>query len=874
MNFNPIVSTRQNKAVNSKLTIGQPNDRFEQEADATADQVIKMPQSPPPIQRKCEDCDEEQLQMKPLAESITPIIQKQSEEEEELQMKGFDSGVIQTKPAEASTDISSKLNQTKGSGSKLADGTNQFMSNAFGTDFSGVNIHTDTHAIQMNRSLNARAFTHGSDVYFNKGEYNPGSGEGKHLLAHELTHVVQQGGAKSKNNNPPQIQKTEAELRASFEDELDDFFVNVKNVWPAIRNENDQTARDNIKSDQILERKIRRHSSEMKLLKTYLLLTYQTESNYPVHFREIIDATDRWGTHEARINAVLRGVSQAERTELQQMPGLIEVLEDELSGSELDIATELLYTNIDAADTGSDSAGVPSYAVLERGERNDLNAWARTGFSGKDFSDVVILVREASDYEGGIAGRYILNDIALWALIADEYDPEEVWYLRMIARFKGKENFLKIAGQSDPYIENIWKYVGSAGTKEEELIAELNVINGDIASRVMLISDPWFVPMLEEELSGDDLALAFAAIGVSASVVSDKQKDLLKAIKKKDMASIRTILKHVDLTASELQTLRDDPKILEKMGAKLNGVQLAETSLLLKYGKAPMPANVTSLIQKFQENEVDASDIGDFLRNLPEAQQDTLINEPGIYLMLIDSGLSVDDRNSLLAAIRSNNPSWQTPGAEGTHRTRSPYTAAQRAVTLPVHFASNEIRIPLRFNIDVTGLPSEYEFSNSRIEDWIRAIDEHWNGRFIFRSGGKQFPLVFANYMAVDLPSPNKQIILKDAIGRSWVRGGAGKMQVYLRGTGGDGFEDSTMAHEFGHIIGNPDEYNLTDQDYLRLTGEQADGGRGGTDVKGMMGSHHSSTDLRDRHVAVVLMIVNQVRDVAKYPNPFTLGIA
>ena len=180
--------------IQPKLTVGQTNDRFEQEADAVADQVIKMPQSPPPIQRKCEDCEEEQLRMKPLSESITPIVQKQNEEEEELQMKGFDSGMIQTKPAETSLDISSKINQTKGSGSKLADGTNQFMSNAFGTDFSGVNIHTDTHAIQMSRSLGARAFTHGSDVYFNKGEYSPESGEGKRLLAHELTHVVQQKG--------------------------------------------------------------------------------------------------------------------------------------------------------------------------------------------------------------------------------------------------------------------------------------------------------------------------------------------------------------------------------------------------------------------------------------------------------------------------------------------------------------------------------------------------------------------------------------------------------------------------------------------------------------------------------------------------------
>lgn len=194
--------------IQPKLTIGQPNDQYEQEADVVADQVMRMPQAPLSIQRKCEDCEEEQLQMKPLSESITPIIQKQSEEEEELQMKGFDSGAIQMKSSEANSGLSSQLSQTKGSGSKLSESTNHFMSSAFGTDFSRVNIHTNSSAVQMNRSLNARAFTHGNDVYFNEGEYSPGSSDGKRLLAHELTHVVQQNALIGKR-----IQKAETDDR-------------------------------------------------------------------------------------------------------------------------------------------------------------------------------------------------------------------------------------------------------------------------------------------------------------------------------------------------------------------------------------------------------------------------------------------------------------------------------------------------------------------------------------------------------------------------------------------------------------------------------------------------------------------------------------
>ncbi len=66
------------------------------------------------------------------------------------------------------------------------------MESSFGTDFSGVRIHNDSSSVQMNKDLQAQAFTNGSDIYFNSGKYDTNSKGGKHLLAHELTHVVQQ----------------------------------------------------------------------------------------------------------------------------------------------------------------------------------------------------------------------------------------------------------------------------------------------------------------------------------------------------------------------------------------------------------------------------------------------------------------------------------------------------------------------------------------------------------------------------------------------------------------------------------------------------------------------------------------------------------
>ena len=67
------------------------------------------------------------------------------------------------------------------------------MEESFGRDFSDVRLHTDPEAVALNRRLGSQAFTYGKDIYFNEGKLNPATTEGKHLLAHELTHTIQQG---------------------------------------------------------------------------------------------------------------------------------------------------------------------------------------------------------------------------------------------------------------------------------------------------------------------------------------------------------------------------------------------------------------------------------------------------------------------------------------------------------------------------------------------------------------------------------------------------------------------------------------------------------------------------------------------------------
>jgi hypothetical protein len=171
--------------IQAKLVVGQPGDIYEQEADRVADVVMRMPE--PQVQRQPEEEEKKKkekrlLQAKPLAEQITPLVQRQPIEEEEV-----------------TPNLESRINAIRGGGQPLPASTRAFFETRFGYDFSPVRVHNDTEADTLNHALNAHSFTTGQDVFFRQSEYNPGSlSSGRKLLAHELTHVVQQMGG---NNN-------------------------------------------------------------------------------------------------------------------------------------------------------------------------------------------------------------------------------------------------------------------------------------------------------------------------------------------------------------------------------------------------------------------------------------------------------------------------------------------------------------------------------------------------------------------------------------------------------------------------------------------------------------------------------------------------
>lgn len=195
--------------IQPKLTIGQPNDKYEQEADRVADRVMRMPE--PQVQRKagcssCGDFDEEQIQTKPIGDQITPLVQRQEEEEIEeedvtVRPKSADN---KSPPAAAGAGLQSRIQLLKGGGQPLPQSSRSYFEPRFGRDFSQVRVHTDRTAVQMTRDLNAQAFTYEKNIFFNHGKYSPGTSAGNRLLAHELTHVVQQG---KKTAGAPAVQR-------------------------------------------------------------------------------------------------------------------------------------------------------------------------------------------------------------------------------------------------------------------------------------------------------------------------------------------------------------------------------------------------------------------------------------------------------------------------------------------------------------------------------------------------------------------------------------------------------------------------------------------------------------------------------------------
>ncbi len=189
----------------AKLAVGPVDDPLEREADHIADQVVDRVMSPSPVSRGGEGMPnvQREAEEEPAstdsgpapAASAAPASDDplKAQIEQILAQEGLQRRAEGESPA-VSEGFESTLSGAKGGGQPLPSAVRTEMESAFGADFGGVRMHTDGQAARMNQDVSARAFTHGQDIFFSQGAFDPSSRQGKHLLAHELTHTLQQGG--------------------------------------------------------------------------------------------------------------------------------------------------------------------------------------------------------------------------------------------------------------------------------------------------------------------------------------------------------------------------------------------------------------------------------------------------------------------------------------------------------------------------------------------------------------------------------------------------------------------------------------------------------------------------------------------------------
>jgi Domain of unknown function (DUF4157) len=168
--------------IQPKLKVSQPGDTYEEEADKVAEQVMRMPDSYnlPPLYKKEEGMNHEY-----------PICEMRKKGEEKLR--------VNRKPSTSSNLEASGITNEIGdphssSGLSLDSSTREFMETRFGYDFGNVRIHTGDKATKSTQTFHALAYTVGNDIVFAEGKYAPSTLEGRKVLAHELTHVLQQTG--------------------------------------------------------------------------------------------------------------------------------------------------------------------------------------------------------------------------------------------------------------------------------------------------------------------------------------------------------------------------------------------------------------------------------------------------------------------------------------------------------------------------------------------------------------------------------------------------------------------------------------------------------------------------------------------------------
>ncbi|MEW6737757.1 MAG: DUF4157 domain-containing protein [Acidobacteriota bacterium] len=171
------------EAIQTKLTISEPKDKYEQEADRVAEQVMRM------------------------TDPVTAMYGRVSSRFQAPSIQRMESKSENIVPNPESGSLFQQINHLKIGGQPLNTEMRAFFEPRFGKDFSQVRLHASSEDAQVASDLRARAFTVGNHIVFGAGQYAPFSTEGQRLLAHELTHVIQQTGSRSEGGMPSGVQR-------------------------------------------------------------------------------------------------------------------------------------------------------------------------------------------------------------------------------------------------------------------------------------------------------------------------------------------------------------------------------------------------------------------------------------------------------------------------------------------------------------------------------------------------------------------------------------------------------------------------------------------------------------------------------------------
>ena len=193
--FSPVMrKARSPIEVQTKPSVSKPADPLEKQADRAADQVMRMP---------------DQGQRATASPVVQPPTVQRAAGPERLQRFGLGA-------PSAAANAKETIQQASTGGQALSSDVRAFMQPRLGADLSNVRVHSDEGSASLSNHLSARAFTHRNHVFFGRNQFQPGSAQGRHLLAHELTHTIQQGATVQRKASPtvPEVQRAPQVQRA------------------------------------------------------------------------------------------------------------------------------------------------------------------------------------------------------------------------------------------------------------------------------------------------------------------------------------------------------------------------------------------------------------------------------------------------------------------------------------------------------------------------------------------------------------------------------------------------------------------------------------------------------------------------------------